>query len=97
VVDDVQALRHVLAVVHPGDRGAQLEAQVLLVAQRATEVDDVLAADVERDLAAVDRDLLHRGARDAAIRERVGEVVREVVEPAAEGPLGRGRDVPGQP
>src|SRR5205823_4642024 len=47
-------------------------------------------------LAAVDRDLLYRATRDAALVERLRELVGELVEPAAERPLGGRGDVPRQ-
>ena len=59
--------------VHAADPAAQLEPQARLVAQRAGDVDDAVAYDVECDLAAVDDDGLDRGV-EAAL-ERTAEVV----------------------
>ena len=65
VVDGVQLAAGVVGVVHAADAGAELEAQRVVVAQHLGHDRQVLAADVEGDLAAVDHDA-RRGSRPAA-------------------------------
>ena len=54
----MQLAAGVVGVVHAADAGAELEAQRLVVAQHLRDERQVLAADVEGDLAAVDHDAL---------------------------------------
>ena len=54
----MQLAAGVVGVVHAADAGAELEAQRRVVAQQPGDGRQVLAADVEGDLAAVDDDLL---------------------------------------
>src|SRR5665647_2629636 len=78
----------VVRVVRARDAEAQLEAQVLVVAQRAADRQDVLAGDVERELAAVHDHGRDRGVeRCAGLLEDLGEDVDDLVEPASVGPV----------
>ena len=93
VVDGVQLAARVVRVVHAGDAERQLEPQVLVVAQVLRHLDDVLAGDVQGQLAAVDHDRLDRRVEPGARRvQQLGQHVDDLVEPAAVGPLAR----PGQ-
>ena len=54
----MQLATGLLRVVHAADSGADLEAQCRLVAQTADESEQVVRANMERDLAAIDHDAL---------------------------------------
>src|SRR5690606_33678155 len=80
----------VVRVVHAVDAQAQLEPQVLVVAQRPDDREEVLARDVDRQLAPEDYYLLARVCeRDPLLAEHLGEDVDDLVEVAAVGPLAR--------
>ena len=80
-----------LGVVDAADAQAQLEAQVLVVAQGAGDVEQVLAGDEQGELVVLDDDLLDGGGRvDAGLLEVLDEGVDDVVEPAAVGARGGG-------
>src|SRR6478672_3858892 len=91
VVDRVQLAPGVVGVVHPAHTRAELEAQARVVPQHLRDDDQVLAADVEGDLAAVDHDSLD-GVVEPVGAQPVLEGVGHLVVPPAEGPL-RGRGV----
>src|SRR5690606_15811723 len=89
VIDGVQLAALVVREVHAGDPEAQLEAQVLVVAQPLGDLPQVLPDDEEGQLAAVDDDLLDRRVGvDTLALEQLNEDVHDLVEPAAVGPLG---------
>ena len=90
VVDGVQLAAGLVRVVHAGDAGAHLEAQRRVVAQHPGHGEQVLAPDEERHLAAVDDDALDGlGVGGGAADQAALEVVGDLVEVAAVGPLGR--------
>src|SRR5690349_21424169 len=91
VVDRVQLATGVVGVVHAADTGAELEAQRLVVAQHLRHEGQVLATDVEGDLAAVHHDALDGGGELGGLEPRL-ERTRDLVEPAAVGLLGRRRE-----
>ena len=89
----MQLLADAVGVVHAGDPGAHLEAERRVVAQHAGHRDQVLAAHVDRHLAAVDDDPVDGlGVGGAAADEAALEVVGDLVEVAAVGALGRAGD-----
>ncbi len=93
VVDGVQLLTGAVGVVHARHAGADLEAERGVVAQHAGDGDEVLAAHVDRHLAAVDDDPVDGlGEGGGAADEAALEVVGDLVEVAAVGPLGGARD-----
>jgi hypothetical protein len=75
-------------VVDAGDARAQLEAQVLVVAQRLGHAQQVLAGDVQRQLTAVDDDLADRVT---GRRVRLVQGVHDLVEVRAVRTFGRRR------
>ena len=86
----MQLAAGVVRVVHARDAEAQLEPQVLVVAQRLRDLDDVLARDVQRELLAVDDHGLDRvRVARAGLVEHLGQDVDDLVEPAAVRPLAR--------
>ena len=56
----MQLAAGLVRVVHAGDAGAQLEAERRVVAELRRDLGQLLAADVEGELAAVDHDPLDR-------------------------------------
>ena len=91
-VDRVELSSGVAGVVNAIDPHAHLEAQSGLIAQCGSEGKQVLPAHEERDLTAVDDDLLHRRRHGhAAISQGQREFLRGRIEPAAVGRLGRSR------
>ena len=72
----------VVGVVHAADAGEQLEAERLVVPQQLGHRGEVLAADEERDLAAVHDDLLD-GGLDSGGPARLGQCGGHVVHPSA--------------
>src|SRR6476469_70888 len=91
LVDRVQLAAGVLGVVHAADAGAELEAQRLVVAEHLRDERQVLATDVEGDLAAVDDHALDRRGEVGGL-EPLLERARDLVEPAAVGLLGSSRE-----
>ena len=87
-VHRVELAPRVGGVVNAAHAEAELEAQVLIVAQVLADLDEVLAGDVKRELAAVDDDGLDRGLR--LVAEELLENVDDLVEPAPVGALRRG-------
>jgi hypothetical protein len=87
VVDGVQLAPGVVGVVDAADTGAELEAEVLVVAEHLRDEGQILAAYVEGDLASVDHDPLDGGFEVGGLQPRL-EGVGDLVEPAAEGALG---------
>mgnify|MGYP007123060276 CR=1 FL=1 len=80
-----------LGVVDAADAQAQLEAQVLVVAQVPGDVEQVLAGDEQGELVVLDDALLDGGGRvDTGLLEILDEGVDDVVEPAAVGARGGG-------
>ena len=89
VVDGVQLAPGLVRVVHAGDAGEDLEAQRRVVQQLVRDREQVLAAHVEGQLAAVHHDPLDRLAEAAPVgRERGAERLGHRVEVAAVGRLG---------
>lgn len=83
VVDGVQLAALVVRVVDAADAGAQFEAQGGVVAQGAGDADQVLALDVEGQLAAVDDRLLDGVVgQETLLLQRALEFVGDLVEPA---------------
>lgn len=73
----------VVRVVDAADAGAQFEAQGGVVAQGAGDADQVLALDVEGQLAAVDDRLLDGVVgQETLLLQRALEFVGDLVEPA---------------
>jgi len=92
VVDGVQLAAGLVRVVHAGNAQAELEAQVLVVAQRAAHLHEVRAGHEDGQLATIDDDALHGTCvGGAGILEDLGEHVDALVEPAAVRPLARTR------
>ena len=84
VVDGVQLAALVAGEVDAADAGAQLEAERRVVAQGPGDRGQVLAGDVEGELAAVDDGLLDGVLREQALLlQRALELVGDLVEPAA--------------
>src|SRR5699024_8888345 len=89
-VHGVQLPAGVLGVVHSADAQAELEAQVLVVPQRAGDQRQVLAGHVQAELVAVHDDLLH-GVLEVhpSLGQHLGKHVDDLVEVAAVGPWAR--------
>ena len=86
----MQLAARLAGVVHAGDAGAHLEAQLGHVAHRARDREQVLAAHEEGELAAVDDDLLDGVvvARAVGLGEGGAEQVGDLVEVGPVGPRG---------
>lgn len=87
-VDRVQFATGLVRVVHAADTQAQLEAQLCVVTQPTGDLQQVLAAHVQRQLVAVDDDFLDGvGEFEVVIGlQRVGQSVDHLVEVEAVGP-----------
>src|SRR5205823_2923980 len=87
--DAVQLAAGLLREVDPGDAEAELEAQGRVVAQGPGHPDQVLARDVDGQLAAVDHVAADRFEREALLLQAAFGPVGDAVEITAAGPLAR--------
>src|SRR5699024_3044749 len=88
-VDRVQFPAHVFRIVHPGDAHADLEPQILVIAQALAHQLQVLGADVQGQFPAEHHYLLHRVVEGhTGLVEHLGEYVDDLIEVGAVGPLG---------